>query len=267
VRGGRHPSAEPALKAVNRTPGREYRSFAFKGANFRIACPLFELVTRELRRQRNLLERYLQRQPEFRTALVPLPLLPGAPEVAARMQAASRVTGVGPMAAVAGAMAQLAAEAALRAGASEAIVENGGDIYLASPEAVVIALYAGQGALSGRLALQVEAGEMPVAVCSSSGRLGHSFSFGDCDLATVVARDAALADAAATLAGNLVRRESDIPSALRRVAGLPGVSGLLLVKGRKVGIAGRVPRLVRHLEARYDLKISRDPAGGAAAAF
>jgi len=251
------------LKAVV----REYKSFAFKGANFRIACPRFDLLTREIRRQRNSLEDYLRRQPEFRTALAPLPLLPGAPEVAVRMHDASRVTGVGPMAAVAGAMAQLAAEAALEAGAAEAIVENGGDIYLASAEAVVIALYAGPGRLSGRLALEVQPGEMPLSVCSSSGRLGHSFSFGDCDLATVVARDAALADAAATLAGNLVLRESDIPAALERVAGLPGISGLLLVKGEKVGMAGRVPRLVRHLDARYDLKITRDAASGAAVPF
>jgi ApbE superfamily uncharacterized protein (UPF0280 family) len=171
------------------------------------------------------------------------------------------------MAAVAGTMAQLAAEAALAAGAAEAIVENGGDIYLASVDRVVIALYAGPGALSGRLAMVVEAAEMPLAVCSSSGRLGHSFSFGDCDLATVVARDAALADAAATLAGNLVRRESDLPAALERVAGLPGVSGLLLVKGEKVGMAGRLPRLVRHADARYDLKITRDPASGASVPF
>ena len=246
---------------MSRPQGRSFQSFAFKGATFRIACPLFQLATREIRRQRNILEDYLRRQPEFRTALAPLALLPGAPEVAVRMQAASRVTGVGPMAAVAGAMAQLAAEAALEAGAAEAIVENGGDIYLASPQAVVIALYAGPGVLSGRLALEIQPEELPLAVCSSSGRLGHSFSFGDCDLATVVARDAALADAAATLAGNLVRRESDIPDALERVAGLPGVAGLLLVKGEKVGVAGRLPRLVRHADARYDLKISRGRAG------
>lgn len=246
---------------MSRAPGRSYRSFAFKGASFRIACPLFGLATREIRRQRNLLEEYLRRQPEFRTALTPLDLLPGAPEVAVRMQAAAVVTGVGPMAAVAGAMAQLAAEAALAAGAREAVVENGGDIYLASPEAVLIALYAGSGALSGGLALEIRPDEMPLAVCSSSGRLGHSFSFGDCDLATVVARDAALADAAATLAGNLVRRESDLPGALERVAGLPGVAGLLLVKGGKVGLAGRLPRLVRHADARFDLKITRGNAG------
>jgi len=93
---------------VSRAPARSYRSFAFKGASFRIACPLFGLATREIRRQRNLLEQYLRRQPEFRTALAPLALLPGAPQVAVRMQAAAAVTGVGPMAAVAGAMASCA---------------------------------------------------------------------------------------------------------------------------------------------------------------
>jgi ApbE superfamily uncharacterized protein (UPF0280 family) len=252
---------------VSPAGGRDYRSFAFKGASFRISCPRFELAVREIRRQRNLLEGYLRRQPEFRTALVPLALLPGAPEVAVRMQAAARLTGVGPMAAVAGAMAQLAAEAALGGGAGEAVIENGGDIYLCSPRPVLIALYPGPGQLAGRLALEVQPGEMPLGVCSSSARLGHSFSFGDCDLATVVARDAALADAAATLAGNLVRRESDLPAALRRVAALPGVSGLLLVKGRKIGMAGRLPSLVRNPEKRFDLKITRDPASGAAVPF
>jgi hypothetical protein len=252
---------------VSERTGREYRSFSFKGANFRIACPRFALLTREIRRLRNGLEEYIARQPEFRTALAPIRLLPGAPEVALRMHAASLATGVGPMAAVAGAMAQLAAEAALAAGATEAIVENGGDIFLASPGAVVIALYAGPGAVSGKLALQVQPGEMPLAVCSSSGRLGHSFSFGDCDLATVVADDAALADAAATLAANLVHGEQDIPAALARVAVLPGVSGLLLVKGEKVGMAGRIPSLVRNADARFDLKITRDPASGVAIPF
>jgi ApbE superfamily uncharacterized protein (UPF0280 family) len=168
---------------------------------------------------------------------------------------------------VAGAMAQIAAEAALAEGAAEAIVENGGDIYLASPASVVIGLFAGDNPLSGWLALEVGPEEMPLAVCSSSGRLGHSLSFGDCDLATVVARDAALADAAATLAANLVRTGADLPAALQRAAAVPGVSGLLLVKGGKVGKAGKLPRLVRHADARYDLKITRDPGSGAAIPF
>lgn len=245
-------------------PAREYRSFGFRGANFRISCPLFERLTREIRRQRRLLEDYLRRQPEFRTALAPVPLLPGAPEVAVRMHRASLATGVGPMAAVAGAMAQLAAEAALTEGAEEAIVENGGDIYCRSPAPVLIALYAGENPLSGVLALEVEPGDMPLAVCSSSSRLGHSLSLGDCDLATVAGPDAALADAAATLAGNLVRTAADLPGALERVRAIPGVSGLLLVKGEKVGVAGKLPRLVRQGDRRYALKITRDPGSGAA---
>ena len=83
----------------------------------------------------------------------------------------------------------------------------------------------------------------------------------------MAAADAALADAAATLAGNLVRAEADIPAALARVAAVPGVSGLLLVKGAQVGLAGRLPRLVRQAEARYDLKITRDPASRVAIPF
>jgi ApbE superfamily uncharacterized protein (UPF0280 family) len=243
---------------------RQYRSFSYKGANFRIACPLFEPLVREIRRQRHLLEAYLLRQPEFLGALEPLQLLPAAPEVARRMAAAALAAGVGPMAAVAGAMAQMAAEAALAAGAGEAIVENGGDIYLASGEAVLIGLYAGENPLSGVLALEVAPAEMPLSICSSSSRLGHSLSFGDCDLATVAAADGALADACATLAGNLVRREADLDGALERVAAIPGVRGVLLVKNERVGLAGKLPRLVRHADREYPQKITRDPRSGVA---
>jgi hypothetical protein len=243
---------------------REYRSFAYKGANFRIACPRFERLVREIRRQRNLLEAYIRRQPGFLKALEPLDLLPEAPEAARRMAQAALATGVGPMAAVAGAMAQLAAEAALDDGADEAIVENGGDIFLASRAPVLIGLFAGDNPLSGVLALEVTPEEMPLSICSSSSRLGHSLSFGDCDLATVVAADAALADAAATLAGNLVRSEADVAGALERVAAIPGIRGLLIVKNGKVGLVGRLPRLVRHGDRWLPLKVTRDPRSGVA---
>ena len=161
------------------------------------------------------------------------------------MAAAARAAGVGPMAAVAGAMAQAAVEAALAAGAAEAIVENGGDLYLASPREVVVGLYAGDHPLSGRLAFRVEAARMPLSICSSSSRLGHSFSFGDCDLAAVAAADGALADAAATLAGNSVRGPADVPAALEKVAAIPGVLGVLIIQEGSVGLKGDLPELVR----------------------
>jgi ApbE superfamily uncharacterized protein (UPF0280 family) len=83
-------------------------------------------------------------------------------------------------------------------------------------------------------------------------------SFGDCDLATVVSSDAALADAAATLACNLVRNPGDIDAALKRLAAIPGVEGVLIVKEDRVGLAGELPELIRHRDAGLRFKVTRD---------
>jgi len=238
---------------------RVYRTFALKETNLRLATDRFEAATAAVVTQRAFLEQYIARHPEFLASLVPIGLLPGAPEIAQRMHRAASQAGVGPMAAVAGAIAQFAAEAALAAGAREAIVENGGDTFLLSPEAVTVALYAGSVTLAGRLAFRVDPADMPLSVCSSSGRMGHSLSLGDCDLATVVSSDAALADAAATQAGNLVRSEADLEAAARRIAAIPGVRGTLLIKGDRVALAGQLPELVHHRDPHVRDKITRDP--------
>ena len=239
-------------------PKRTYRRFAHKGANFRICCERFERVTREIVRLRAVLEEYIDRDPAFAASLAPLAVSDDAPAVAERMARAAERVGVGPMAAVAGTMAQLAAQAGLDAGAEEAIVENGGDIYLASPRPVVVALYAGASPLAGQLALDVQPHQMPLAVCSSSSKMGHSLSLGDCDLGTVVARDAALADAAATQAANLVRKPEDIDKALEQIAAIDGVDGVLLIQGDRIGLAGSLPRLIRHRDADLQGKVTRD---------
>lgn len=214
---------------------RTYRTFTHREAVFRICCERFETVTEEIVRQRRTLEDYITRHPEFRTALEPLELHAEAPEVAKRMARAARLVGVGPMAAVAGAMAQCAAAAALRAGAREVIVENGGDIYLQVTDSVTIGLHTGTPKVGDRLAFALQAHETPISICSSSGKMGHSMSLGQCDLATVVAKDAALADAAATAAANLVRTVDDVNPALERIAGLEGIAGVLIVKDDRVG--------------------------------
>jgi ApbE superfamily uncharacterized protein (UPF0280 family) len=103
-----------------------------------------------------------------------LELLADAPEVARRMASTAQRVGVGPMAAVAGAMAQCAAEAGLAAGAKEVIVENGGDIYLKTTGPVTIGLHAGTSKIGDRLAFALQVDETPLAVCSSSGTMGHS---------------------------------------------------------------------------------------------
>jgi len=224
---------------------RRYRDYRWKGARYRICSPLEDCITAEIRRQRRLLEAYIVRHPAFGSSLEPLAADGDAPRIVRWMAARSRLAEVGPMAAVAGAIAELAARAALGRGAEEAIVENGGDVFLASPRLVTVGLFAGANALADKLAFLIEPSLMPLSVCSSSSFMGHSLSLGQCDLATVVARDAALADAAATRACNLVRTEGDVSPVLEKVVSIPGVSGVLLVKGDRIGMAGELPELVR----------------------
>jgi ApbE superfamily uncharacterized protein (UPF0280 family) len=224
---------------------RVYRVFTHREAHVRICCDAFGAVVEEIVRQRRVLEDYLRCQPEFLTSFDPIDLHPGAPPVAERMARAARLAGVGPMAAVAGAMAELAGRAGLAAGAPEAIIDNGGDIFIQAVEPVIIGLDAGAAKVGNQLAFLLEPEETPISICSSSGKMGHSASLGWCDLATIVARDAGLADAAATAAGNLVKTADDVDAALERISGIDGVDGVLIVKDDRVGMVGRLPKLVR----------------------
>ena len=237
---------------------RLYRSFSWKETNLRVACDGFDLVTRTVVEERRKLERYIARHPEFQTSLVPVILLEDAPEVARRMAAAADLTGLGPMAAVAGTLAQAGAEAAMAAGFREAIVENGGDIFLHSDAEITIGIYAGKSEIAGKLAFRISPLDMPMALCSSSSKMGHSLSLGQCDLATVTARDGALADAAVTLVCNSIKTERDLTPVLNSVGTIPGIDGILAVKGGKIGLWGRLPQLVRNQDTATQAKITRD---------
>ena len=237
---------------------RVYRSFSWKDTNLRIACEAFDLVTRAVVEERKRLERYIGRQPEFMTSLVPVVLLEAAPESARRMAAAADLTGLGPMASVAGTLAQIGVEAAVANGCKEAIVENGGDIFIHSDTEVTIGIYAGDNAIGNQLAFRISPHDLPLSLCSSSSKMGHSLSFGRCDLATVVARDGALADSAVTLVCNLIRTEHDLTPVLGDVGSIPGISGILAVKNGKIGLWGRLPELVRNQDAASRNKITRD---------
>ena len=252
-------AAAPLYTRAIVTTGRIYRRFAHKGANFRICTERFEAATGEIVHQRALLEAYLAGHRAFAESLIPVAARPDAPEAARRMAQAAAIVGVGPMAAVAGVMAWYAARAAMAAGATEAIVENGGDLVLITHTPIVVGLYTGDGPLAGKLALAIEPQPEGLAICSSSGRMGHSRSLGACDLATVVAPDAALADAAATQAGNLVTTAGDIDAALDRIMAIAGIDGVLLVADDRIGLAGHPGRLVAHRDASIELKVTRDP--------
>ena len=154
------------------------------------------------------------------------------------MLRAGNTSSVGPMASVAGAVAEYVGRALLPF-SDEVIVENGGDVFLYSKKERTVAVHAGDSPLSGCLAVAVlPAGGL--GVCTSSGTVGHSISFGKTDAAMIIAKDCALADAAASHLGNLVQTPDNIENALDDTMKINGVLGALVIIGDKLGVKGAV---------------------------
>ena len=237
---------------------RIYEQFSLEGANFRICSSQIEPIKAEIRKQRSVLIEYIKRHPQFMDALKPVQLSSDPPEIVKQMDFASRQVGIGPMASVAGTMAQFAAQAGVASGATEAIVENGGDIYLDSKEEVVIGIYAKDSSLSGKLAFLLTPSQMPISICSSSSQMGHSLSFGNCNLATVFSEKAALADAVATHACNSVQKMEDVNPVLEDIVSISGISGALIIKEEHIGLAGELPELVKIADSGLADKITVD---------
>jgi len=192
-----------------------------------------------VRLYRNQLENYIAQTPLFLTTLSPLPLDRLAPALVQEMFQAASAAGVGPMAAVAGVIAEFVGRGLQeRHGLAEIIVENGGDIYLHRQVDATIAIFAGTSPLSNKVGIRLRAGQTPTGICTSSATVGHSLSLGRADAVTVVAASTALADAVATRIGNETRNDRDIDRALAVAATIPGVDGVLIVKGKTMGVWG-----------------------------
>ncbi|MEM2941890.1 MAG: UPF0280 family protein [Candidatus Bathyarchaeia archaeon] len=199
-------------------------------------------------KNRRALQRYIEAYPEFLISLDPLTVVDSAPEIVCRMSSAAERADVGPMAAVAGALADLAVEAMTAEGAGIAVVEDGGEISVGNDFKLDIAINSGRSPLSGRLGLRILQRDLPVGVATSSGTMGHALSFGSADSATVIAENAALADAAATAVCNAVKGDDpggSIRRGLEVAERISGVRGALIVMGDHVGVTGRLPSLIR----------------------
>ncbi len=188
---------------------------------------------------RDTLERYIERHPSFLTSLDPLPVSDDAPHIVKSMLESAMKAGVGPMASVAGAITEFVGTELL-AFSPEVIVENGGDIFLKSLGKRIVGIYAGKSPLTGKIGLEIEGEETPLGICTSSGTVGHSLSYGKTDAVVVLAQSATLADAAATAIGNLIKQPGDIPSGIELAKGIEGLKGLLIIKDDQVGLWGEV---------------------------
>jgi hypothetical protein len=156
------------------------------------------------------------------------------------MEEAAEKVNVGPMAAVAGAFAEFVGKDLLKF-SSEIIIENGGDIFLKTAKTRLVGVYAGENSpLTGKIALKIEPADTPLGICTSSGTVGHSLSFGKSDAVVVLSPSAALADAAATAIGNIVKAETDIEIALEFARGVSGLVGVAVIINDKMGVWGKV---------------------------
>jgi hypothetical protein len=188
---------------------------------------------------RHQIEAYIAAHPEFARSLVPLDEDPYAPRIVQEMIQSSRCANVGPMAAVAGAVAEFVSKGLLEL-SEEVIVENGGDIYMATCRTRTIGIYAGDSPLSLKVGILVQAEDSPLGICTSSGTVGPSLSFGTADAICILSKSAALADAAATAVGNKVKTKRNIEAGLETGKNIEGVLGALIIIGDRMGVWGNI---------------------------
>ncbi|MFH1645034.1 MAG: UPF0280 family protein [Candidatus Omnitrophota bacterium] len=192
-----------------------------------------------LNRLRSDLDSYIYTRPEFKESLEPIDFDEKAPQIVKNMLICSSKVGVGPMASVAGAIAGLLGEHLLQY-SSQIIIENGGDIYISSDKKRRLCVYAGKSCFSERIAIEIGPEDTPCGICTSSGTVGHSHSFGKADAVVVISRNADLADAAATQICNKVKIDSDIEKAIDWGKGIDGLNAILIVLKNRIGVWGNI---------------------------
>ena len=198
-----------------------------------------------IKRNRQELEIYTRANPKFLYTLEPIPA-PKEPLAAKLMALAAEKAGVGPMAAVAGVIADLAVNDMLKEGCKVAVVEDGGEISANSNVPIDVAVAAGDEPLSKHFGFRLK--DFPIGVATSSGRFSHALSFGDAEAATVFCKNAGLADAAATAVGNVVKGEDSqvaIKAGSNKALSIEGVEGVLIVYKGQVGTAGKIPEIIK----------------------
>ena len=188
---------------------------------------------------RGMIEEYIKLDPAFGYAMAPVEAKDGAFPIIVRMIKAGKAAGVGPMAAVAGAVAEFVGMDLLNC-SREIIVENGGDIFIKSSKDRRFGIFAGGSPLTGRLSFEIIAANTPLGVCTSSGSVGHSLSFGKADAACIISKDTALADAVATKVGNIVKSAEDIERGIEFAKSVPGITGAIVVVGSRFGSWGDI---------------------------
>ena len=193
-----------------------------------------------IKNYRNELEMYLAREPEFGRSLIPCSINQYTPDLAITMAKAAKKANVGPMAAVAGAFAQqLGNDLLNNFNIQELAIENGGDIFLNLINPFILSIFAGNSPLSGKVGIEIPRNAGKMGVCTSSGTVGPSLSFGKAEAVMVACKDAALADAWATSLANRVQTAEDIDITLKYTEQIKDLLSIVIICNGCIGIRGR----------------------------
>ncbi|MHB8841294.1 MAG: UPF0280 family protein [Candidatus Aquicultor sp.] len=203
-------------------------------ANNDLTAVAYELV----RLYRGQIEDFIAKYPIFLKTFVPVEVPKDAPDIVKSMAGAAKLAEVGPMAAVAGAIAEYVG-LGLLAYSDEVIVENGGDIFIKTGMERKIGIFAGTSPLSNKLAVQLMPEDTPLGICTSSGKVGHSVSFGQSDAVVILSKNTSLADATATKVGNLIHSKNDIKQAIEFAQDVQGVEGAIIIVDDALGGWGK----------------------------
>ncbi|MDD5774135.1 MAG: UPF0280 family protein [bacterium] len=196
-------------------------------------------VMSSILKYRNQIEKYIEEYPVFKTTLEPYKPDNFAPNIVQNMSKICSQVGVGPMASVAGAVSEFVGLDILPL-SPEFIIENGGDIFFNSKKIRTVGIYAGRSPLSNKIAIEIQPHSTPLGICTSSGTVGHSLSFGKADAVVIISGSAILADAAATAVGNIVKTQDDILTGIEEAKKISGLLGVVIIKDDKMGCWGEV---------------------------
>ena len=195
------------------------------------------------------LKNYIFRDPDFKLSLEPIKIKnDNLPFIVKKMYESSLCADTGPMATVAGTISELSLDYLIENDSRYSIVENGGDIALINDEKVLCGIYSNNEILGNEIAFEIKARKKPLGICTSSGKIGHSISFGESDSVTVISKSPSVADGLATRIANDVYGESSedkVYNALETAENFKEFfDGVLIRSQENVGTVGRLPKIV-----------------------
>lgn len=195
-------------------------------------------IQEEVIRQREILKNFIKENPEFLFSFSPI-IVESKHEIIKLMSKSSVYTKTGPMASVAGAIAEIIGRKFLNL-SEELIIENGGDIFLKANRDIIVGIYAGNSPYSMKIGIKLKKRETPYGVATSSGTVGHSISFGDADAVTIVSFSSAFSDGSATYFGNLIKGKIDKELILKELRNFPFIEGVVIIRKKEIFLWGNI---------------------------